>query len=163
MRPPEGQLFISQIIYEYGAPVERYWQGKTEELGETLVPVLFCPPQFLHRVNRARTRACGVRGRRLTALATVRLYIISWTWNGAIVYNVEFESLNCESHPCQGLLFNENMNMSAGKWGKERCVKVIWHNLNVVSTIPSFLQLTATKRKLTITCFATHFTIFSYC
>jgi hypothetical protein len=28
--------------------VERYWQGKTEELGEKPVPVPLCPPQIPH-------------------------------------------------------------------------------------------------------------------
>jgi hypothetical protein len=44
--------------YEYG-PLERYWQGKAEVLGEKPVPVPFCPPQI----------ASAVRDRRLTASA----------------------------------------------------------------------------------------------
>jgi hypothetical protein len=43
-----------------------YLQGKTEELGEKPVPVPLCPPQILHGLTRARTRASAVTGRRLT-------------------------------------------------------------------------------------------------
>jgi hypothetical protein len=39
-----------------GAPVEWYWQGKTEVLGEKPVPVQFCPPQIPHGLTRDRTR-----------------------------------------------------------------------------------------------------------
>jgi hypothetical protein len=30
LQPPMGLLFIPQMIYEYGALVEWYWQGKTK-------------------------------------------------------------------------------------------------------------------------------------
>jgi hypothetical protein len=55
-----------------GAPVEWNWQGKTEVLGENPVPVPLCPPQIPHGLNRDRTRASVVRGRRLTAWAMAR-------------------------------------------------------------------------------------------
>jgi hypothetical protein len=42
--PPMGLLFIPQTIYEYGVPVQLYWQGTTEEFGEKSVPVPICPP-----------------------------------------------------------------------------------------------------------------------
>jgi hypothetical protein len=54
------------------APVEWYWQGKTEELGEKPVPVPLCPPQIPHGLNRAQTRASAVRGRRLTTWTMAR-------------------------------------------------------------------------------------------
>jgi hypothetical protein len=41
--------------------------GETEELGEKPVPVPLCPPQIPHGLNRDRTRASAVGGRRLTA------------------------------------------------------------------------------------------------
>jgi hypothetical protein len=55
-----------------GAPVEWNWQGKTEELGEKPIPVPLCPPQIPHGLNRDRTRASAVGGRRLTAWAMAR-------------------------------------------------------------------------------------------
>jgi hypothetical protein len=50
------------------ATVEWYWQRTTEKLGENPVPLPLCPPQIPHGLNRAS----AVRGRRLTAWATVR-------------------------------------------------------------------------------------------
>jgi hypothetical protein len=44
---------------EYGAMVERYWQGKTEDLGEKPVPVPLCPPQIPHSDPNANS---GLRG-----------------------------------------------------------------------------------------------------
>jgi hypothetical protein len=44
----------------YGAVVERYWQRKTEELGEKPVPVSLCPPYIPHALTWARIRAPGV-------------------------------------------------------------------------------------------------------
>jgi hypothetical protein len=38
LRPPTGLLFISQIIYKRGAPVEWYWQEKTGELEDKACP-----------------------------------------------------------------------------------------------------------------------------
>jgi hypothetical protein len=55
-----------------GAPVEWNWQGKTEVLGEKPVPVPLCPPEIPHGLNRDRTRASAVGGRRLTAWAMAR-------------------------------------------------------------------------------------------
>jgi hypothetical protein len=54
------------------APVEWNWQGKTEVLGEKLVPVPLCPPQIPHGLTRDRTRAAAVGGRRITAWAMAR-------------------------------------------------------------------------------------------
>jgi hypothetical protein len=48
------------------------WQEKTEELGEKPVPVPLCPPQIPHGLNRERTRASALRGRRLTTWAMAR-------------------------------------------------------------------------------------------
>jgi hypothetical protein len=56
------------------ATVEWYRQWKTEELGEKPAPVPLCPPQIPHGLNRARTRASAVRGRRLTAWAMARSF-----------------------------------------------------------------------------------------
>jgi hypothetical protein len=78
VRPKRGYLpcasilRIPQIIWVWRATVEWYWQGKTEELGEKPVPVPLCPPQIPNGLNRARTRASAVRGRRLTTWATAR-------------------------------------------------------------------------------------------
>jgi hypothetical protein len=52
-----------------GAPVEWYWQGKTEVSGEKPVPMPLCPPQILHGLTRDRTRASMVGGQWLTAWA----------------------------------------------------------------------------------------------
>jgi hypothetical protein len=35
-------------MIKYGALVEKYWQGKTELLGENLAPWPLCPPQIQH-------------------------------------------------------------------------------------------------------------------
>jgi hypothetical protein len=45
LRPPTDPLFFS-LICEYGALVEWYWQGETEELGEKPVSVPLYPPQI---------------------------------------------------------------------------------------------------------------------
>jgi hypothetical protein len=49
-----------------------YWQGKSEELGNELVPTPLCPPQNPHGLTRAPTRASAVRSWRLTAWAMAR-------------------------------------------------------------------------------------------
>jgi hypothetical protein len=67
LRPLMGLLFIPQTIYEWRARVEWHWQDKTEQLGETFVPVPLCPSQISQGSNRARTRDSAVTGRRLTA------------------------------------------------------------------------------------------------
>jgi hypothetical protein len=59
-----------------GAPVEWEWQGKTEILGETPIPVPRCLPQIPHGPIRDRTRASEVRGQRLTAWAMARPNLI---------------------------------------------------------------------------------------
>jgi hypothetical protein len=43
LRPSTGLLLIPQMIYERGATVNWYWQGKTEELGDKPAPVPLCP------------------------------------------------------------------------------------------------------------------------
>jgi hypothetical protein len=54
------------LIFEKKEPtVERYWQGKTEELGEKPVPVPLCPPQILldwpgRETRPPRWEACDV-------------------------------------------------------------------------------------------------------
>jgi hypothetical protein len=71
-QPPMRLLFVPQVIYENGGMMEWYWQGKTEELGETPVPVPLCPPQIPLGLTRAQTRASAMRGQRLTAWAMAR-------------------------------------------------------------------------------------------
>jgi hypothetical protein len=66
--------YAFQMIWFWRATVEWYWQEKTEELGEKPVPVPICPPQIPHALNRARTRASAVRGRRLTTWSMARPY-----------------------------------------------------------------------------------------
>jgi hypothetical protein len=57
---------ISFFIFpSNGVPVEWYWQGKTEVLGEKPVTVPLCLPQITHGLTRDRTR-------RLTAWAMAR-------------------------------------------------------------------------------------------
>jgi hypothetical protein len=65
-------LRIPQMIWDWRATVEWYWQGKTEELGEKPVPVPLCPPQIPHGLTRPRTRSSAVRGRWLTTWAMAR-------------------------------------------------------------------------------------------
>jgi hypothetical protein len=65
-------VFFPWMIHEYGALMEWYWQGKTEELGEKPVPVPLCPPQIPHGLTRLRTQASAVGGRRLTVWAMAR-------------------------------------------------------------------------------------------
>jgi hypothetical protein len=66
----DDQFFF--IFPSNGAPVKWNWQGKTEVLEETPVPVPLCPPQIPHGLTRDRTRASAVEGRRLTAWAMAR-------------------------------------------------------------------------------------------
>jgi hypothetical protein len=63
-----------------GAPMEWNWQGKNEVLGEKPVPLLLCSPQIPHGLTQDRTRACAMRGRRLTAWTMGRpsLSVVSW-------------------------------------------------------------------------------------
>jgi hypothetical protein len=49
-----------------------YWHEKPEELGEKPVPVPLFPQQNPHGLNRARTLASAVKGRRLTTWAMTR-------------------------------------------------------------------------------------------
>jgi hypothetical protein len=53
---PPGNAWV------WTAPVEWYWQGKTEEIGEKPVPVPLCSPQIPHRMNHKQTRAPKVAG-----------------------------------------------------------------------------------------------------
>jgi hypothetical protein len=80
LRPLTGLLFIPQVIYEYGATVEWYWQEKLKELWQKPVPVLLCPPRIPHALTRARTRASAVRRRRL----------IAWAWHGLLFTLIDF-------------------------------------------------------------------------
>jgi hypothetical protein len=65
-------LRIPQMIWVWRAPVEWYWQGKAEQLGEKPVPVPLCPPQIPHGLTLAWTRASAVRGWWLTTWAMAR-------------------------------------------------------------------------------------------
>jgi len=47
----------------YGTLVSCYLQGKTEVLGEKLVPVSLCPPQISYGLSWDRNRVCAIRGR----------------------------------------------------------------------------------------------------
>jgi hypothetical protein len=90
IRPPTGLYFIPRWyrIHEWvrRAYVE-CWQGKKKELREEPVRVSLCPPQIPHGMTGARTRASGVRGRRLTAwaMALPRIsvgmkLVVAWSW-----------------------------------------------------------------------------------
>jgi hypothetical protein len=57
---------------EYGAVVEWYWQGKTEEHGEKPFPETLFPPQISHGLTSARTRPSAARSRLLTTWAIKR-------------------------------------------------------------------------------------------
>jgi hypothetical protein len=50
-----------------------YWQGKTDVLEEKSIPVPLCPPENSHGITWNENRNFAVRGRRLTAWATVPL------------------------------------------------------------------------------------------
>jgi hypothetical protein len=62
-------LCSPQMIWASRAMVEWYIDGKTKEFREKPVPVPLCPPQILHRLTWAWTRASAMRGRRLTTWA----------------------------------------------------------------------------------------------
>jgi hypothetical protein len=62
-------------MWAWRAMLKWYWQGKTEELGEDPVPLLFSPPQIPHGLTRARSRPSAVRGLRLTAWAMARPWL----------------------------------------------------------------------------------------
>jgi hypothetical protein len=64
------------IFTSNGAPVEWNWQGKTEVLGGKPVPVPLCPQQTPHGLTRDRTRVSAVEGRRLTAWAVARPFVL---------------------------------------------------------------------------------------
>jgi hypothetical protein len=70
-RPPADLLFIAEVIYmsmeSHGGIILTV---KTEELGESPVPVPLCPPEVQNGLIRARTRASAVKGRGLTAFQT---------------------------------------------------------------------------------------------
>jgi hypothetical protein len=71
---PSPQMMM---IYEYGEP---QWNDDTDWRNERNrrkpVPVPLNPPQIPHWVTRARTPAFEVRGRRLTALAMGRPWVL---------------------------------------------------------------------------------------
>jgi hypothetical protein len=50
--------------------------GEKRSTGGKPVSVPLCPPQISHGLTRHRTRASAVRGRRLTALATVFEFLL---------------------------------------------------------------------------------------
>jgi hypothetical protein len=56
----------------YGAVVEWYWQGKSEEIREKPDPVPLCPPQIPYGLTWAGTRACTMRSWWLTTLNMAR-------------------------------------------------------------------------------------------
>jgi hypothetical protein len=58
-----------QMIYEHGAIVEWYWQGKTKKLGEKLVPVQLFPPQIPLWLTWVYTQASTVKGQWITTWA----------------------------------------------------------------------------------------------
>jgi hypothetical protein len=49
----KGPIVHPQLIYEYEEPRWNYIDRKTEELGQTPVPVPLCPPQIPHGLTRA--------------------------------------------------------------------------------------------------------------
>jgi hypothetical protein len=57
-------------IWAWWVTVKRYWQEKSEELGQKPVSVPLCLPQMTHGVYTARTRASAMRGRPAWAMAT---------------------------------------------------------------------------------------------
>jgi hypothetical protein len=59
--------------------VEWCWQGKTEELRETLVPLPFCPPQIPHGLTQVCTWSYMVRGRRLTTWSMARPFHVTYS------------------------------------------------------------------------------------
>jgi hypothetical protein len=53
LRPPTGLFFIPQEMYEYGAKVGWYWQGKTAVFWGKPIAVIRCPPQIPHGLTRS--------------------------------------------------------------------------------------------------------------
>jgi hypothetical protein len=70
--PSAGLLFISMMIYGYGAPMELHRQGETEELADRPVPEPLCPPKIPQGLTRMRTRTSAVTARQLTVQAKAR-------------------------------------------------------------------------------------------
>jgi hypothetical protein len=68
-----------------------YWQGKTEEP----VPVPLFPPQILHGLTWALTRASAVRGRRITTGAMTRL---KWGHNLYLGTGTSSSCVHIEDH-----------------------------------------------------------------
>jgi hypothetical protein len=69
MSPNCGLLLIPQVVHEYGAPVELFWQEKPEEIWEIPVLSALWPPLVAHGLTWARVRTSAARGQRLTAWA----------------------------------------------------------------------------------------------
>jgi hypothetical protein len=79
-------ISIIFIFPSNGTPVEWNWYGKTEVFGEKHVQVQLCPPRTPHGLNRDRTQASAVEGRRLTAWVMARPYNENYTACGLSVY-----------------------------------------------------------------------------
>jgi hypothetical protein len=56
-----GPVVHLQVIYENGAPVEWYQQGKTGEFSGNTVPVPLCLPHIPRGLNRAHTTASAMK------------------------------------------------------------------------------------------------------
>jgi hypothetical protein len=78
-----GVLFIPNSYMRMETHDGMLLTGQTEELGDKNAPVPLCPPQTLHGLSRARTRASTVRGMRLTAGAKARPHTCS-TYTGVL-------------------------------------------------------------------------------
>jgi hypothetical protein len=67
LQPPMGASIVHpRMICKYGATVEWYWQGKTEQHGGKSVPVPLFPPQIPYGLAQSQTQAFTVKGYQLT-------------------------------------------------------------------------------------------------
>jgi hypothetical protein len=95
-----------QMIHEYGAMMEWYWQEKTKELGGKPVSMLFCPPQIPHGLPLAWTQASAVRGKRLTTRAMALPLQNDWLQMWSLVLTVA--PIVCSQGQCESIYCNLN-------------------------------------------------------
>jgi hypothetical protein len=73
LQPLFGLSYQPRMIDDNCGAIGGMWSGKgNRSTRRKPAPVSFCPPQILHVLTRARTRAAAVGSRRLTAWAMAR-------------------------------------------------------------------------------------------
>jgi hypothetical protein len=115
--PPTGLMFIPHMIHKYEAMVEWYWQGKTKEIGEELVPMSLCLPHIPHGLTHGQTQAFVVRGLWLTAWAMVLpltlifIRYLSWILARFFMISSVYSSICQESQTGHDCLFPDSCNL----------------------------------------------------